>query len=234
MHSGADWFDVFGDWNGMERGMTVGKTLEDGREGLLSEGQWLRARRVLFGEMLLFATLSLIASFVLSYDAILLARDPNVVLSCSINVLLDCAKVGLTPQANVFGFPNAFLGLISEPVVMTIAVASLAGTRFPRWFMFTANGVYLLGVIFAYWLLFQSTFVIGALCPWCLLVTVSTTFVFTSMTHWNILENNLYLSPAAHAKAVAFARGGWIAIALIAWLALVVVIEAVRWLPAIL
>ncbi len=201
---------------------------------LLSDGQWLRSRRLLFGEMLLFASLSLLASFVLSYDAILLARNPDVALACSINVWLDCAKVGLTPQANVFGFPNAFLGLVAEPVVMTIAVASLAGTRFPRWFMFTANSVYLLGVIFAYWLLFQSTFVIGALCPWCLLVTVSTTFVFTSMTHWNILENNLYLSPAAHAKAVAFAKGGWIAITLIAWLAVVFVIEAIRWLPALL
>src|SRR5690606_2841967 len=115
----------------------------------------------LFGEMLIFATLSLVASFVLSYDAIRLAADPNVDLACSINPFLDCAKVGLTWQANVFGFPNAFLGLISEPVVMTIAVASLAGTRFPRWFMLTANAIYFLGVVFAYWLLFQSTFVIN-------------------------------------------------------------------------
>lgn len=115
--------------------------------------------------MLLFATLSLVASFVLSYDALVLAADPNADLSCSLNSILDCAKVGVTWQAKVFGFPNAFLSMISEPVVMTIAVASLWKTRFPRWFMFTANAIYLLGVIFAYWLLFQSTFVIGALCP---------------------------------------------------------------------
>ncbi|WP_197511923.1 vitamin K epoxide reductase family protein [Tessaracoccus coleopterorum] len=124
-----------------------------------------RSRYILFGEMLVFATISLIASFVLAYDALILAADPDAVLACSINAIFDCAKVGSTPQANVFGFPNAFLGLISEPVVMTIAVASLCRVRFPKWFMFTANVVYLLGVIFAYWLLFQSTFVIGALCP---------------------------------------------------------------------
>lgn len=190
-----------------------------------------RARRFIFGEMLIFATLSLIASFVLSYDAILLAADPNVQLACSINPFLDCAKVGLTWQANIFGFPNAFLGMISEPVVMTIAVASLAGTRFPRWFMFTANVVYLLGVIFAYWLLFESTFVINALCPWCLLVTISTTFVFVSMTHWNILENNLYLPPNLQKKAMAFAREGGVAISLIVWLTVVVIIEAIKWAP---
>ena len=194
----------------------------------------LRARYFLFGEMLLFATLSLVASFVLSYDALVLAADPNADLSCSLNSILDCAKVGVTWQAKVFGFPNAFLGMISEPVVMTIAVASLWKTRFPRWFMFTANAIYLLGVIFAYWLLFQSTFVIGALCPWCILVTVSTTFVFWSMTQWNILEENLYLSPKWQARALAFHRGGWMTITLMAWLALVVLIEILKWTLGVL
>lgn len=209
-------------------------SVEDAPEELLSEQEWKRSRRFLFGEMLLFAVLSLIASWVLSYDAIILAADPEAELACSINPFLDCAKVGLTWQANLFGFPNAFLGMVSEPVVMTIAVASLAGVRFPRWFMFTANFVYLLGVIFAYWLLFQSTYVIGALCPWCILVTISTTFVFVSMTHWNILENNLYLKPEAHRKAVAFAKGGWVTISLIGWLAFVVILEVFRWAPAFL
>ncbi len=190
-----------------------------------------RSRRWLFSEMLIFATLSIIASFVLSWDAILIAGDPDVVLSCSINPILDCVKVGSTWQANVFGFPNAFLGLVAEPVVMTIAVASLAGTRFPRWFMFTANVVYLLGVIFAYWLLYQSTFVIGALCPWCLLVTVSTTFVFVSMTHWNILENNLFLPPRHQQRALAFVRGGWLTISLVAWLTALTLIEIIKWGP---
>ena len=188
-----------------------------------------RKRRLLFGEMLIFAVLSLIASFVLSYDAIVLARNPDAILSCSINAILDCAKVGSTWQANIFGFPNAFLGLISEPVVMTIAVASLAGVRFPRWFMFVGNVCYLLGVIFAYWLLFQSTFVIGALCPWCLLVTLSTTFVFTSMTQWNILEGNLYLPPKAQATARRLVEHGWFTVGLISWVTIVVIIELLKW-----
>ncbi|CCH73572.1 Predicted membrane protein (fragment) [Nostocoides australiense Ben110] len=188
-----------------------------------------RVRKILFGEMLIFAILSLIASWVLSYDAIVLARDPDAVLSCSINSVLDCAKVGTTWQANIFGFPNAFLGMISEPVVMTIAVASLAGVRFPRWFMFVGNVCYLLGVIFAYWLLYQSTFVIGALCPWCLLVTLSTTFVFSSMTQWNIRENNLFLPERWQRKALAFVENGWFSIALIAWVAAVIIFEVIKW-----
>lgn len=192
---------------------------------------WCSRSLRLFSERLFFAALSLIASFVLSWDAILIAKDLNVVLSCSINPILDCVKVASTGQASFVGFPNALLGLISEPVVITIVMASLAGTKFPRWFMFAANVVYLLGAIFAYWLLLQSTFVIGALCPWCLLVTVSTTFVFVSMTHWNILENNLFLPPRVHVKALAFARGGWLTISLVAWLTIMALIEIVKWGP---
>ncbi|MCA0321570.1 MAG: vitamin K epoxide reductase family protein [Actinobacteria bacterium] len=198
----------------------------------MTTAQWEvppRKRKILFGEMLVFAILSLIAAAVLSIEAITLAKNPDAVLSCSFNTWIDCAKVGSTWQANVLGFPNAFLGLVSEPVVMTIAVASLAGVRFPRWFMFTANVCYLLGVIFAYWLLWQSTYVIDALCPWCLLVTVSTTFVFTSMTQWNIRENNLFLPEGLQAKAFAFVDKGWFTVSVIAWFALIIVLELLKW-----
>lgn len=193
-----------------------------------------RVRTVLFTEMLVFAILSLIASWVLAYDAIVLAADPDAILSCSINEVLDCAAVGRTWQANVWGFPNAFFGLVGEPVVMTIAVATLSGVRFPRWFMFAANIGYLLGVIFAYWLLYQSTFVIGALCPWCLLVTFATTFVFASMTNWNVRANNLFLSERAHAKALAFVENSWFTLTVIGWVTLVIIIEIIKWGPRFL
>lgn len=44
---------------------------------------------------------------------------------------------------------------------------------------------------------YEAMFRIGALCPWCLLVTLSTTLVFASLTSFNI-RNNLYLPPRAH------------------------------------
>lgn len=155
----------------------------------------------IFGTMLVSACLSLLASFVLSVDAVRLAADPGTALSCNINSVLSCGTVAASAQAQLFGFPNAFLGLMAEPVVITIAVASLGGVRFPRWFMFAAQLVYTLGVIFAYWLFYQSMFHIGALCPWCLLVTVSTTLVFATLTHVNIRDNNLLL-PARAQRAL--------------------------------
>lgn len=144
-----------------------------------------------FIEMLCSSIIGLVASLVLSIDAVKLAADPLAELSCNISSTINCAKVGLTWQANLLGFPNAFLGLIAEPVVITVAVAALGGVRFPRWFMLAAQCVYSIGLVFAYWLFYQAYFNIHALCPWCLLITVTTTLVFFSMTRVNILEGNL-------------------------------------------
>ena len=168
------------------------------------EDRKLRDNRWIFASMLIGAIASLIASFVLSVEAIELAKNPDAVLSCSINVILTCATVGLHPSASLFGFPNSFLGLIAEPVVITVAIAGLAGVKFPRLFMAFAQFFYTLGLIFAFWLFSQSYFVIGALCPWCLLVTATTTFVWFAITRYNIRENNLYLSKDLSRRLHAF------------------------------
>jgi len=174
--------------------------------------------RWIYTAMLVSALVSLTASFVLSVDAIILAADPKAALACNINAVISCGTVGASWQASLFGFPNAFLGLVAEPVVITIAVASLGGVRFPRWFMMSAQVVYTVGLVFAYWLFFQAYFVIGALCPWCLLITLSTTLVFTSLTHVNIRDGNLYLPPRASQLARGFVRADLDALLVAVWL----------------
>ena len=145
-------------------------------------------------EMLVSSVLSLTASLVLSIDAWTLASNPHASLSCNISATLNCGKVALSWQAALLGFPNAFLGLMAEPVVITLAIAALGGSRFRRGFMLTAQAIYAIGFVFAYWLFYESYFHIGALCPWCLLVTFTTTTVFMTMTRINILDGNFRLS----------------------------------------
>lgn len=205
------------------------------QEGLIARAFRIRHDdRYLFTTMLVSACISLLASFVLSVDALVLAADPDTVLSCDISATLSCGAVAQSWQAQLFGFPNAFLGLVAEPVVITIAVASLGGVRFPRWFMFSAQIVYTLGVIFAYWLFYQSMFVIGALCPWCLLVTVSTTLVFVTLTHVNIRDGNLYL-PSRAAERARWAIAHEVDVVVVwGWLLLLGALVAVKYGPALL
>lgn len=153
----------------------------------------LRENRWIFGTMLIGAILSLTAAFVLSVESIEIAKNPHAELSCSVNLIVNCATVAAHPTATMFGFPNSFLGMITEPVVITVAVAGLAGIAFPRRFMFVAQIFYTLGFLFALYLLSISMFVIGALCPWCLLVTLTTIMVWFAITRYNLRHDNLYL-----------------------------------------
>lgn len=201
-----------------------------GRAGALDRLHDLRqSNRWIFSTMLFSACLSLLASFVLSVDAVKLAADPHAALSCNINAVISCGTVGASWQASLLGFPNAFLGMVAEPVVITIAVASLAGVVFPRGFMLAAQIVYTIGVCFAYWLFFQAMFVIGALCPWCLLVTLSTTLVFTSLTHVNIRDGNLFLPPKVNDTLRSGLRMGLDALIVTMWLGIVVALIFVKY-----
>lgn len=179
--------------------------------------------------MLVASVLSLVASLVLSIDALRLAEDPTADLGCNINTVISCATVANSWQAQLLGFPNAYLGLASEPVVITIAVASLGRVRFPRWFMFSAQVFYTIGLLFAYWLFYQALFEIGALCPWCTLVTLATTLVFFEMTYVNIRDDNLYLPPRAQRAAVAMIRSNLDMIAVIAWILLLVLLVVLKY-----
>lgn len=160
-----------------------------------------RDNRWIFTSMLIGSVLSLLASFVLSVEAIELAKNPDAKLSCSINVVLNCATVNNHPTGTLFGFPNSFIGMMAEPIVITVAIAGLAGVRFPRLFMFVAQIFYTLGLVFALFLLYVSMFIIGALCPWCLLVTLTTILVWFAITRYNLRENNLFLSKQLSKKA---------------------------------
>jgi uncharacterized membrane protein len=179
--------------------------------------------------MLIASIASLVASFVLAVDALTLAENPNADLGCNINSVISCGTVAGSWQSQLLGFPNAYLGLITEPVVLTIAVASLGGVRFPRWFMLSAQVVYTVGLLFAYWLFHQAMFDIGALCPWCMLVTLATTLVFFEMTHVNIRQDNLFLPPRVQRAAVELLDAKLDVIAVVVWILVLVLAVVLKY-----
>ena len=92
--------------------------------------------------------------------------------------------------------------------------------------MNSAMAVYAIGLGFAYWLFFQAYFVIGAMCPWCLLITATTTTVFASLLRVNLSDNTFGLSPRVHERALYLLRIGadiWGTVLIIAILAAMVI-----------
>ena len=152
------------------------------------------SNRRIFIVIILMSILGLIAAFVLSVEAWQLAKDPNAIFECSVNVVVNCGTVAKSSYATIFGFPNAFVGMITEPIFVLLGVLLLIGVKLPRKFMFVVEILAGAALLFAYYLFYISTALIGALCPWCMLVMLSTTIMFFAITKYNIRENNLYLS----------------------------------------
>jgi uncharacterized membrane protein len=180
--------------------------------------QTIRSNRWIFSVMLIFGIVALIAAFTLAVEEIIVLKNPHAVLSCSINIVLNCSTVMQTAQAHVFGFPNMYIGLMAFPIIIIIALLGLSGAVLPRWFYIGANIGYLLGTLFAYWLFFNSLYVIQVLCPWCLLVTFSTTILLGTITRYNVLNNTFKIGKKNNKKVQAYYKNGYDKLVIASWI----------------
>lgn len=120
---------------------------------------------------ILFAgVVGLVAAFTLTVEKIEILINPDYVPSCSINPVLSCGSVMVTEQASAFGFPNPLIGIVAFTVVIVSGVLALANVTLPQWYWVGLAVGTLLGAAFVHWLIFQSLYRIGALCPYCMAV----------------------------------------------------------------
>jgi uncharacterized membrane protein len=120
--------------------------------------------------VLIAGVVGLAAALTLTYEKIEILINPKYVPSCSINPVLSCGSVMVTPQASAFGFPNPLIGIVGFTVVLVTGVLAVANVRLPRWYWAGLAVGTLLGAVFVHWLIFQSLYRIGALCPYCMAV----------------------------------------------------------------
>ncbi|MDQ1179473.1 putative membrane protein [Rhodococcus sp. SORGH_AS 301] len=126
--------------------------------------------RIAGGGILVAGAIGLLAALVLVIERYRLLLDPSYLPSCSLNPVLSCGSVMTTPQAALFGFPNPILGIPAFTVVVVTGVLCLGGVRVPRWYWAGLAIGLSVGVVFVHWLIFQSLYRIGALCPYCMVV----------------------------------------------------------------
>ncbi|WP_018600734.1 vitamin K epoxide reductase family protein [Mycobacterium sp. 155] len=118
--------------------------------------------------VLIAGVVGLAAALTLTYEKIEILINPKYVPSCSINPVLSCGSVMVTRQASVFGFPNPMIGIVAFTVVLVTGILAVAKVRLPRWYWGGLAVGTLLGAVFVHWLIFQSLYRIGALCPYCM------------------------------------------------------------------
>ena len=177
--------------------------------------------------MIIGGTLGLLAAFELIIEKMRVISDPTYIPSCDINPVLSCGSIIITPQAEAFGFPNPILGLIGFSVVITIGVTLVSGATLPRWMWLGLNAGALLGFFFIQWLIWQSLYSIGALCPWCMVVWAVTAPVVIWVTAANLSSGRIPV-PQGWQTIIKILADLRIFI-LIAWYLLILGLIFVRW-----
>ena len=137
--------------------------------------------------------IGIFASIELIIQKIAVLSDPDFVPNCDINPILSCGSVISTEQASLFGFPNPVLGVIGFTIVIMFGALLFTGVEMPRLMWLGLNFGALAGMVFVIWLVSQSLYVIGALCPWCMVVWAVTIPIFWQVTTDNLASNKLSL-----------------------------------------
>ena len=167
--------------------------------------------------LLVCGSVGLSAAFVLLVEKFRLVADPAYVPSCSISPLLSCGSVMSTAQAAVFGFPNPVMGVAGFAALVTVAVTLLAGARLPSWYWIGLTVGTGLGTVFVHWLIFQSLYRIGALCPYCRVVWVVTVSALVAV-----------LARWSRAGALPPWVGGYASTIVVAWVLVIAALIAIR------
>ncbi|WP_127820316.1 vitamin K epoxide reductase family protein [Microbacterium sp. CPCC 204701] len=135
------------------------------------------------------------AAFSLTLEKLEALADPDAIASCDFSPLVQCSANLDSWQGSVWGFPNPILGLTGWVAPIVVGVAILARARFARWFWLLFAGGMLFAFGFVCWLISQSIFVLGTLCPWCMVTWVVTIPAFYAVT-LHVVRSGLLPAPA--------------------------------------
>jgi uncharacterized membrane protein len=167
-----------------------------------------------------------IAAFALTLDKFRLLQDPNAQLGCNLSILVQCGVNLNSWQGAILGFPNPIIGLAAWIAPIAVGVAVLAGAQFARWFWIAFN-VGLLGALgFVVWLISQSIFVLGTLCPWCMVTWSVTIPSFIAVTAFTLRNGIIPAAPAV--RRIAAVVSSWIVVVTLACYVVVAVIAQLR------
>src|SRR5437660_12620867 len=139
--------------------------------------------------------LGLLASFAVTIEKLHLLQNPHYHPLCSINPIISCGPIMLSPEASAFGFPNSLIGIFGFAPVINVGVSLLAGARFKRWYWLLFNLGLLFALVFVHWLMYEALFNIKALCLYCNVVWIVTAPLFWYTVLYNMREGHIPTPP---------------------------------------
>lgn len=115
------------------------------------------------------ASIGLIAAFLQTIEKLTLLENKDAVLPCNISSIFNCSVVLNAPQSSLFGFPNSLICITIFTLLLAVGIIGLTKSRLSRGFLYGVQALATFMLAFALWFLFTSTYVIGAVCIFCLI-----------------------------------------------------------------
>lgn len=132
-----------------------------------------------------FSAAGMAAAMTQIVERIQLAGNPHAHLSCNISKLISCSNVLLAPQSSVFRpIPNAAIGLAMFAVFLT--AFAVAGSRSSISLGLGRGMQFLMLFMLAFvtWFMWQTAFVIHALCLYCIVIATGT--IGANLAWWKV------------------------------------------------
>lgn len=126
------------------------------------------------------------ASFILTVDEFKLLKNPGYTPGCNISPIISCGSIMKTEQSAVLGFPNSLIGIGAFAAIIAIGLALVSGAKLPKRFWQTLLAGVAVAAVFVHWLIFQSLYRIGSLCPFCMAVWAATIAIFWYLVLYNL------------------------------------------------
>ncbi len=170
------------------------------------------AGRVLGWVLLVGGLIGAAGSMALTIEKFRLLSDPFYVPLCTVDAVLSCTAVMMSDQAGVFGFPNPLIGIATFPVLAALGALLLSGLTLPRWVWGVLQVGVSFGIVFVGWLISQTLYQIGALCPYCMVVWAAMIPIFWAVTVRNLTAGVFGVAAADSPVVRTLASWQWVLI----------------------
>lgn len=163
--------------------------------------------RTLYSIMTIGGAVGMLAAFLQTLEKLVLISNANAELPCNFNAVFSCSVVLNSWQSSLFGFPNSIMCLVLFTIFTVVGLVGLTGGTISKSMRLGTQALSLFTLGFALWFLGQSTYVIGALCIFCIFC-----FAGLLMINWAWVRLNVTDYPIKKEyikRKQAFIMSGW-------------------------
>ena len=131
------------------------------------------------------AAVALIASFWQAIERVTMLKNPGAILGCDINPIVDCGTVLNHRLSALFGFPNAFIGIVMFSMLFVSGLLLWLGGSFPKKFQHVVLALSTIALLFSLWFFSMSLYVIGKACIFCIFIWPASIIIFWyGLSYW--------------------------------------------------